>query len=222
MNRWLLVALVACDAGGAAHPPSRSLALAPVSAAAEDEAPLTADDVFRWAVVRRANRTQRAVQSWGTIRLDGAHPRRFAVLDALDAVHGRGAYVFELAPAQFVTLTFQQQTWSVPVVRGADEDVPWTISADRSIVHETHHATGYERITFGQRGDRVVVFDDEDVQDLYKPELNVHEVYLNHGRCAPECPVLDFEFYGDDAEFSQSDIAPSVDALVDPYRYHFE
>jgi hypothetical protein len=231
----LLALAVACDAPPAPAPPAPIRVIAPpIDAAAPDaravalpspdagEVILLRGSTKRWKrdVVAFAQATSRAIAGWGTVRLDGERPIRYATL----VPHGmgeRGAYLLELAPHHIVELTFYYDGRTSPFADNhgaiAESDMPFTDGLGISISHITGHHHGGETLTFGLRGDELVVFEytyTDDVTD--HEEKPIDQKFPDDFACRPRCPDLATFHYFRGSQLGVSAPARSIAALVEP------
>jgi hypothetical protein len=250
--RPLLVLLplwVACDAARPATPPSRSAppaapvvmpadaALAAIAdastvdpwlvrevpaAPAPPAVPPGSTAAWKRDVAALASANARYVVGWGTVRLDGAHPIRFATL----APHGygaeRGAYVLELAPHHVVELTFYFDG-RTSMFAGGDgvetpvEQVEWQVSDAVAISHDTGHHHGGESLELALRDGELVLLSytyTDDVTD--KSEQPIEHAFPRDFACRPGCPLAAtyHSYWG--SQLAVSKPARSAADLVEP------
>jgi hypothetical protein len=208
----LLGWLIACDAARPAVPPPVVAKLADaaiVDAKVVDaqvivtlppdatvaEKPVRGNAAWKRDVVALAAENNRYVAGWGTIRLDGDRPIRFASL----APHGygdvRGAYVLELARHHIVELTFYFDG-RTSMFDGGDgveqppETVPWLESDATELGHDTGHHHGGESLRLALRDGELVVLEynyTDDVTD--KSEQPIENKFPSGFACRPGCPL---------------------------------
>ena len=239
MMRALIVLAVACDAPRPPPPPAPVPVLAHDATLADagmvDAAPIVpvvAPDAapyklggstaaWKRGAKQLADDTSRFVAGWGTVRLDGEVPIRFATL----LPHGmgeRGAYLFELAPHHVVEISFYAdgRTTVFGNTTSSVEStavVPFSEEPDTSIVHLTGHHHGGESLTFGLRGGELVVFTYAYTDDITDhSEKPIDQKFPNDFACRPRCPDLaTFRTYLG-SQLGVSKPARSIGELVDP------
>lgn len=233
--RLLVLLIVACDAGKAPAPP------APVPVVVRDAAPadavkppdaavvidaggeLSAEDLaFEKAVLAYTKVHDRFLAGWGTVRLDGVHPNRFATLMNYDERNdSRGAYLIELAPDRYIQVLFAvdgrtQAFEHGDGVRRAPSEIAWTRSEALRIDHEAGHHHGGEGFAFGLHAGKLVLFDYDYIDDTTDVRTKAEEHFADaSGVCVRGCPPLAKHVYRD-SRLSVSEVAPSIAALVDP------
>lgn len=146
-------------------------------------------------VAALAAANDRYVAGWGTVRLDGDHPIRFATL----APHGyggeRGAYVLQLAPHHVVELTFYFDGRTSMFAGGDGVEQPvdrveWQVSDAVSISHATGHHHGGETFELALRDGDLVLLSytyTDDVTD--KSEQPIAHDFPKDFACRPGCPL---------------------------------
>ncbi len=156
------------------------------------------DDEFRAQVGKLATARDRVLLSWGTVKLDGSKPYRFAALGVrLGAdnmpVHpdDAGAYIIEGQDAYWLLAFSGMEGSAFHVSDGEDATgnasghPPWLVLDDTSIQHGENHNHGKAYVWFGWHAGKLVVFGDEDVNVRSDPDTRHHDY-----DCAKRCPRL--------------------------------
>lgn len=230
----LLVILIACDAAKPAPPappaprPIADAAIAidaplALPSDARAEARLLRGNTKRWKhdVVAFAQATSRYVGGWGTVKLDGENPIRFATI-VPDGMGERGAYLLELAPHHIVAVGFYYdgRTSAFGDERtGIDprDDLEFREHDETSISHGTGHHHGGESLRFGLRDHELVLFEysytDDVTDDTEKP---IENKFPDDFACRPRCPDLARFRYYLGSQLSVSTAARTIAELVEP------
>jgi hypothetical protein len=233
----LLVPLVACDAARPAIPPPVTVAKLADAAAADAaidavavvtpdaavaEKPLRDNGAWKRDIIAFAAATGRYVGGWGTIRLDGTHPIRFASLPPQNYGDARGAYVLELARHHVVELTFYFDGRTSMFdggdgVGGPPEQVPWLEADVQELDHETGHHHGGESLRLALRDGELVLLEynyTDDVTD--NSEKPIANQFPSGFACRPACPLAaTFHTYVG-SQLAVSQPARSVGELIEP------
>ena len=207
MRLAIVVALVACQQSEPAPPPApvplpapaRDAAPAP-DAAIDAAVPRTSDDDFKDLVRQYAKRRKLLLASWGTLHLDGsAKPYRYAGMvvnidkdDRPDCdTPCTGGYIIEQAPG---TYWYVATWWTAPVFHMPETDGPlpdepaWDALDDTWIEHDQMHNHGKEKVSFGLRGGKFVILEDDDYNS--RREDVGDRVYAKNGVCKGKCPAM--------------------------------
>jgi hypothetical protein len=177
------VLLAGCPASGAEDPP------------AADPAGADPDQAFRALADRVAARTESHVVAWGEAPLAAdARPRRFAVLEPDEPMHGRGAYLVEDRPGRVWRISFRVDgrtlIWGLEPGAPIDADPSWRQIDDRAVEHEQGHHRGGERIELALRKGRPVVLVYEYTGDA-DTEVTERSRFARDGVCVEPCPPVD-------------------------------
>jgi hypothetical protein len=176
--------------------PDAGVVVAAVDATIVDAAPATPDEAFREAIRAQAKARHRLITSWGTVRLDGEHPTRFAALDVEvdpktgDRLVGEGAYVFERPQGDYLMVNYwwYERPFGTPEGDRPAGEPEWIEYPDKWITHVSHFTRNTHDIQFGLRKGQLVVFYFEEYRD-HEDKTNKHR-FARNGVCKPRCPAL--------------------------------